>query len=67
MTIEHADLLTTVTRDRARAYAKLADAISEVKELRRQLREAQLDATVARELLAYHGHTPIPRRRAADD
>jgi hypothetical protein len=53
------ELLTTVTRDRARAYADLAGARAEADQLRAERDAARLEAMTARELLAYHGLTPV--------
>jgi outer membrane protein TolC len=53
------DLLTTAVRERARAYADLADANGTIRELQAQLRDARLDLALARELLAYHEVTPV--------
>lgn len=48
----NADLLTRATRERARAYAELGAARAEIHDLR-------LELSAARELLAYHGLTPV--------
>lgn len=55
-----AELLVDITRDRARAYAALADTRAELDQLRAELRDRNLDLAAARELLAYHGFTPTP-------
>lgn len=52
-----ADLLTRATRERAQAFANLADARSDADTLRADLRAALLELNLARELLAYHGLT----------
>jgi hypothetical protein len=53
------DLLTTVTRDRARACADLSEARIEMQVLELSYRNALLDLSAAREMLAYHGLTPV--------
>lgn len=55
MTETREDILIRVTRDRARAYARLAVAQGEIQDLRAELAQARLDLAAARELLAYHG------------
>jgi hypothetical protein len=53
------DLLTKAVRERAVAYALLADAQADAADLRAERDAARLEAMAARELLAYHGLTPI--------
>lgn len=54
MTERLEDLLTIAVRERAVACSDLADAKGTITTLRSDLRAAQLDLALARELLAYH-------------
>lgn len=60
MTETREDILTRVTRDRAQAYARLADAHGQIIDLQTDLANARLDLEAARQLLAYHGLKVIP-------
>jgi hypothetical protein len=53
------DLLTIAVRERAVACSELTDAKGTIATLSAELRDAQLDLAVARELLAYHDLTPV--------
>jgi len=49
------DLLVRISRDRARAYAKLSDAHGQIQDLQTELHNTRLDLAAAKQLLAYHG------------
>jgi outer membrane protein TolC len=56
---EALDLARRAQRERALACSDLTEAKGAIGELRSDLRDARLSLAAARELLAYHGLTPV--------